>query len=540
MRLADERDRAEVAAARAQEVSRFVGTLFEGASPYRTQGEVVSAVDLLRRGVKRADELDGEPEVQAELLRIIGRSLTALGDFDDAIPLLERALAQKRAAPVRDELSIAETLLALGEARRLKGDPAGAVVLIRESLEIRQRLLGDDDDATIVSLGRLGNVLFDLRQPEETLKYTRDALQRMVAKGQGESSAAIDMRGNIAIALDYLGRFDEAEALLRETIALSDRVDGELNPDTVVRMSNLALVLMRQGRLKESVAQFDATLDRARRALPPRHPQVVIALALQGAALKRLGQMDRAYRQYSEAADMVRDTEGERSAAYVSRLRGLANMRVEMARYHEAAATLRRALALSVELQGEDSPLVPPLRVLLAQALIGLGRPQDAEAELRAELALGERTSAGVTHVLNRELARAVGLQGRHAEAEPLMLAALAAQEASLSPDSPTLIPFLAATSAHYLRSGDAARALQYAERADAIRASAGDDAGWEVALALTEQGRALRALDRNAEAIPRWREAEAIMAGAFGEADPRVREIRRLLGRSGGAPVGE
>lgn len=307
---------------------------------------------------------------------------------------------------VRDELSIAEAMHALGEALRLKGDPQRAAALIEDALEAHRRILGDDAEATIVLRGRLGNVLFDLRQPDKTLAYSRQALDQMLAKGLGETPAAIDMRGNIAIALDYLGRYDEATVLLEETIALSDRVEGELNPDTVIRMSNLALVRMRQGRLTDSVAQFDATLARARRTLPPKHPQIVIALALQGAALKRLRQMDLAYQQYSEAAELVRDTEGERSATYVARLRGLANMRVEMGRFGEAIETLRRAMALAVELQGEESPLIPPLRVLLARALSGLGQFAAAEAELRAELALGERTSATVTYVLQRELAR--------------------------------------------------------------------------------------------------------------------------------------
>ena len=492
----------------------------------------MSAVDLLKRGVERIDALDGQPEVQAELQRIIGRSLTALGDFDGAVPLLERALAQKQAASVPDELSIAETMHALGEALRLRGEPQRAAGLIEDALEAHRRILGEDAEATIVLRGRLGNVLFDLRQPEKTLAYSRQALDQMLAKGLGETPAAIDMRGNIAIALDYLGRYDEAAVLLEETIALSDRVEGKLNPDTVIRMSNLALVRMRQGRLTDSVAQFDATLERARRTLPPKHPQIVIALALQGAALKRLGLMDRAYQQYSEAAAMVRDTEGERSAAYVARLRGLANMRVEMGRYEDAMATLRQAMALAVELQGEESPLIPPLRVLLAQALSGLGRYAAAEAELRAEMALGERTSATVTYVLQRELARAVGSQGRHAEAEPLMLAALAAQQAALGPDSPTLIPFLAATSAHFNRAGDHGRALEHAERAERIARSAGDNAGWEAALALIEHGRALRQLGRAAEAVGRLRAAEGILVDAFGDKDARVAEVRRLAGR--------
>jgi hypothetical protein len=73
--------------------------------------------------------------------------------------------------------------------------------------------------------------------------------------------------------------------------------------------------------------------------------------------------------------------------------------------------------------------------------------------------------------------------------------------------------------------------ALEHPERAEAIRAAAGENAGWEVALALIEHGRALRPLGRAGEAIPRWREAAAILVSAFGASDPRVVEVRRLMG---------
>src|SRR5262249_21182661 len=98
-RLATERDRARVEAAKAARVSELLTRLLTGADPYQTpdpRGEP-TVRGLLDAGAERVQkELVGQPEVQAEMLNVMGRIYRRLGVFDKAEPLLEQALAVGR------------------------------------------------------------------------------------------------------------------------------------------------------------------------------------------------------------------------------------------------------------------------------------------------------------------------------------------------------------------------------------------------------------------------------------------------------------
>ena len=60
-------------AAKAREVKNFVIGLFEVSDPAQSRGRDITARELLERGARRMDTaLAGQPEVQAELLEVLG------------------------------------------------------------------------------------------------------------------------------------------------------------------------------------------------------------------------------------------------------------------------------------------------------------------------------------------------------------------------------------------------------------------------------------------------------------------------------------
>src|SRR5690606_21346248 len=100
VREAQLRRRAEAAANRARAVQEYLVEVFQASDPFGRSlapGREVTARTLLARGAERVDaELAREPAVQAEMLGILGRVYTNLGLFEQAAPLLERSLAQRR------------------------------------------------------------------------------------------------------------------------------------------------------------------------------------------------------------------------------------------------------------------------------------------------------------------------------------------------------------------------------------------------------------------------------------------------------------
>jgi hypothetical protein len=105
----------------------------------------------------------------------------------------------------------------------------------------------------------------------------------------------------LANALYAQGRYGEAEAMYRETLAVQQRVLGSANPETLNTASNLADVLNAQGKYSEAETMFRETLAVQERVLGSEHPDTLntasnlaIALDLQG--------------KYSEAETLYRET----------------------------------------------------------------------------------------------------------------------------------------------------------------------------------------------------------------------------------------
>jgi serine/threonine-protein kinase len=76
---------------RAEAVKDFIASMFREASPFaQTVQKPVTAADLLRNARDRIDnELRGDPLIRAELLTIVGSSLSGLGDFTRSGEVLE-------------------------------------------------------------------------------------------------------------------------------------------------------------------------------------------------------------------------------------------------------------------------------------------------------------------------------------------------------------------------------------------------------------------------------------------------------------------
>ncbi|HEX6862353.1 MAG TPA: serine/threonine-protein kinase, partial [Thermoanaerobaculia bacterium] len=178
--LREERRNAEQEAARADAAARFLEELFQASDPREARGRLPDARELLRRGTERLGrdrDLADQPLLRAELLDTLGGIHTGLGLYDEARPLLQEALALRERLHGRGHPEVADTLVRLGSLaqRSGKGD---AVALFRRALAIREESLGP-----------------------------------------GHSEVA-DVLNNLGMTLAAGGRFDEAETILKRSLAI--------------------------------------------------------------------------------------------------------------------------------------------------------------------------------------------------------------------------------------------------------------------------------------------------------------------------------
>lgn len=528
-RLEDERDRANVAATQSSEVAGFLGELFDSAAPHTAKGQTPSAVDLLEQGVERIDALNDQPAVQLELKRIMGTSFLGLGDVDRARALLRDAVAGREEMADTDPLALANALHDLSEAHRQYGDLEDAERELRRALALREPVLPPNHDVLNYTLARLGVILFDQGRPDEGIVVEQRALQGMIANGQGETSDAIDIRGNLANALANVGRIDEAEAMHRETIALSERVDGPMHPNTIIRMANLGLVLNTRGDYTGSEALFRESRRRARDVWPPENNiHSFFESGLSTAQLKQ-GQFDAALASFQRSVENIRTGVGVQSPRYVRRLRGLANVYLTMQRYDDAAAVIQEAQDRVTALDAAGSRDGILTRVLAGKLALGRGDHAMALPLLTLSDVQFARLGDGDRGVADLALGVALSRTGNVDAANQILTRALERVATALGNEHKTTAPARAALVEHYLRHDQQDQALR-AGKPIADIAERLTDPDWQVALALSKYSLALAASGRQDEAAKALLQSYADLRQLLGDDDPRVVELAQRL----------
>lgn len=325
-----------------------------------------------------------------------------------------------------------------------------------------------------------GLAFADARDYTAAERALREALDRATAEADDERRAL--SLNNLAGLLYESGRVADAEPLLREALALTERLRGPDDPFTARARSNVGMVAEALHRFEEAEIQYRKALDILEGAKARDTADVATTAA---ETLYNLADLYRMLERTAEARPLY-----ERAVRHLERVWGPFHMDVA-AIQHELAQVL-------VELEDFDAA-VAALRKL---------------ADIRRHL-LGE-DHPDVAHVLN-DLGVLRFRQGDEAEAEQLYRDALAIRATELGPDHPSVATCennLGGLCLHQGRNEDAAR---HFERALAIWEPSVGLGDPEVAMLLTNLGRARARLGRLADAAAAYERSLESWAGILG-----------------------
>lgn len=393
-RLATERDRARLEADKAAKVSELLTRLLTGADPYanRETRDEPTVRGLLDAGADRVQrELAGQPEVQAEILTVMGRIYRRLGVYDTAQHLLEQALAIGRPVFGPEHKSLAQILNDLGTLLADRGDYAAAGRNLEEALTMRRTLLGPEHVDVAITLTELARVYQDQGFNKRSEPLQREALaMRRKLLGDADRETAVSLSG-LASVLRLNGDLSGAESLLHESLAMNRKV-GEAHPNTSAPLNDLALIAAARGDFAAAESMFRQSLTMNRNALGEHHPLVATTLNNLSRALVEQGKYGEALPVSTEALNVALPALGsEHQLIAIYRINLAA---VHLARKDAVAAEvlLRQALPIRARAPGvvpirrraflEDGWNVGATRSLLGATLIAQARYGEAETAL--------------------------------------------------------------------------------------------------------------------------------------------------------------
>lgn len=547
-RLAEERDRARIEAEKATQVAQFLEGLFQVPDPMTPTGSDRTARELLDEGAGRIHaELSNQPEVQASLLGVIGRTYRGLGLWDEAEARLTDALRRERRLKGGDHPDVAARLHDIGDVRNLMGDLQGAEEALREALALRRRGLGPTHPETASTLTLLSLVLRNGGELPEAELLAREAvaiLRREPNAAPGprpERSTMSSRREALAGALHTLAfvlrtqeRLSEAEAFYRDALALRRELHESSHPDVLLTLGNLALTLEGLGRYEEAEAGLREVLDARRERLGEEHPNTLNSLNNLAYMQWRVGRYAEAETLFREAISIARDVfAGDHPSTAIM----INNLGVALLRSGDAEGAVelhREALAMNRRILGPEHPRVAGDLDNLGRAVLATGDRAHAEALHRDALEMRTRL-LGAEHPDVAESLMGLAAVRRDAgaieEAIALLRRALGLRTARFDPDNPRVSATMHELGVMLREAGDLKEAESRLRDALDGRTTVLDASHPDVAITRRELAAVLRRTGRLEEAERLLLEARRDATSRLGPGDQVTRAIDDELG---------
>lgn len=351
----------------------------------------VASLDVLSDAAERLTRF-GAPARMARisLYDDLGRTASDAGDGERSLAAFERSLELEQeiaaeATTPGDRLTgavrIAQSRQAVAVALRGLGRTIDAAALLESAISEAEResvhppVVDDLRNARALALQELGR--FD--------EATRGMRALYEASG--------DVRHAIDLAAVYLNgdRPAEAEALLRPVL---QRLRDEGSGDTVQAMrvlGNLANAACQLDRHAEAAAGYDRLHEMQLAALGPRHRDALITLNNRALEERHLGNHAEAVRRFERVLALRTEALGDRDPHTLTTLSNLAGAVGVLGDRARARELLERAVVLSREVLGPTHPStlgrIRDLDAALARDGVGEEARQELAEETRASFA---------------------------------------------------------------------------------------------------------------------------------------------------------
>jgi len=236
----------------ARQISDFLVSLFEVPDSSEERGNTITAREILDRGTEKIErELPDQPLMRAQMMQTLGRVYSSLGLYQQAQPLLEKALTIMKSVGDESRLEMADGLLELSFVYGTQRQFTEALLLSREALSIREEALGADHVEVTPALERLGTLLRDTGDYAQARKHFERSLairENALGAEHIELARTLTELGRLH---NMIGEYEEAVRLYERALLIGEKELGADHPQVAQSLSELSLLKRRTGEHEE-------------------------------------------------------------------------------------------------------------------------------------------------------------------------------------------------------------------------------------------------------------------------------------------------
>ncbi len=419
---AHERDQAQQAQAKAEQINSFLQSILSAASP-EEKGKDAKVIEVLNDAVQNIDTKFGnQTELKAQALLTIGQTYYQLGLMDEA----EKTL--------------------------------------RQSLKLNSELYGEENKATSSCMIYLGSTVLDQAKFDESEQLLTKAIEterKLSSAGNKELALALAVLGELYVRK---AAFEKAKPLLEESVAMSDKLLGENNADSAYTLISLGRAQMFSGDLVGAEATYRQSVAIYRQLSSRYEVRLAVALLNLGLLLVTKKDYDNGIGIMREADIIFFQKQGESFSSFESHVY-LCIAYFSKADYSQAIVEGNKAIAIGRKLKLENASDFIATLDNVGLALTRTGKAKEGEPFLREALKIRidslPKENFGIA-LANSELGECLTAQKRYAEAEPLLTESYESLKTSQGTENPRTVLAKSRLATLYEKTNRAELAAQY------------------------------------------------------------------------------
>ncbi len=428
MRLSAARDQAQQEALKAAEAFTFLSSLFEASNPLVAKGDTLNARHMLDAGAARIqEELAGHPEVQAELLSVIGDAYHGLGLLFKAEEHYKQALALIRRTRGEYDPEAASLLQRIGDIRHSLSDFPAADSLEHATLAIQEKIYGDDHPEIAATLLKMASTQRSLGHYDQAIPLYQQAVamnEKLLPKDDPELAWSIN---NLGWAYHSQGKYEEAAAAYQKAEEIQREYLGPDHPDLAYTLNNYGGLLWTTGKMVEGEVKVRESLKIRKDLYGEEHPEYIMSLNNLAGLLFRKGDYAGAEEYYRQTIEVNTRMLGPRHRYVASGLSSLGTVLLQKELFEEAEKLLLESLEIREEMFGAEHQQVINSKDRLAAVYWRWGKYEKALPLYREVLDYWRRQEAQPIEMASALVGMGAILteQGKAEEAEPYLIEAL-------------------------------------------------------------------------------------------------------------------
>lgn len=259
--IREERDRAKSEAERAQLVASFMEEMYALGESDAARGGIIQVNKLLAQSEAKLQRSQSEnPGVQGQLMDVIARAHTQVGNHRKALSLRFRALALKKQAFGEQHIETAITLEDLTTSYMYLFLPDSAAYYMESSLALFENLLPTNDPKTLYAYLHLGTVREAQHRPQDAIALYKKAESGYKTLQNPPKKDLANLYNAWGYVLVTTRRYKEAGAILEKARTAALQHNQGLHEITPMIWGTLGLMYAGQKSLVQAAQVYQKAI----------------------------------------------------------------------------------------------------------------------------------------------------------------------------------------------------------------------------------------------------------------------------------------